>query len=123
MFAQRTPTLLQIYIKTTTLDMKDPATTTVRSPWWNLQPMTYVMGALAGWCAILGWIALHRQVTGSDPAGNGMATGFVQGFAEVGLYSTAILTGLYILVRWKPARYVCITLLLLLSLGMLLLVQ
>lgn len=37
-------------------------------------PLTYAMAALSVWCFMLGRIGLHRQVTSSDPAGNGMAT-------------------------------------------------
>jgi len=81
------------------------------------------MSALSGWCVILGWIGLHQQVTGSDPAGNGMATGFVQGFAEAGLTLTSILAGLYLLCRWRPIRYLCVALLALLSLAMVLLAR
>jgi hypothetical protein len=43
---------------------------------WKPVPLTYVMAALSVWCIILGRIGLHRQVTSSDPAGNGMATLF-----------------------------------------------
>jgi hypothetical protein len=90
---------------------------------WKPAPLTYVMAALAGWCAVLRWLGFHRQVTSSDPAGNGMATGFVHGFAEVGLQATAILTALFVLIRWRPARIACVTSLLVLSLGMIILVR
>ncbi len=91
--------------------------------WWKPRPLTYAVFALTAWCTGLGWIGLHRQVTGNDPAGNGMATGFVHGFAEVGLQATAILTATYLLIRWKPVRYVCVALLTILGLGMILLVR
>ncbi|RYE96627.1 MAG: hypothetical protein EOO77_40625 [Oxalobacteraceae bacterium] len=86
-------------------------------------PLTYAMAALSVCCFMLGRIGLHRQVTSSDPAGNGMATGFVQGFAEAGLEFTAILAGLYLLCRWRPIRYVCVAILALLSVVMVLLVR
>lgn len=85
--------------------------------------MSYVMAALAVWCAVLGWIGLHGHVTGNDAAGNGMATDFLHGFAEAGMEFTALLVGLYLLCRWRPIRYVCLTLLALLSLVMVLLVR
>jgi hypothetical protein len=93
--------------------------------WSQLKPtpLTYVVWVLAGWCATLGWIGLHTQVTSNDAAGNGMATGFVHGFAEAELQFTAVVLALYLLIRWKPARYVCIVLLLLLSCAMLILVR
>jgi hypothetical protein len=81
------------------------------------------MIALTCWCAVLGWIGLHRQVTGSDSAGNGMATGFIHGFAEAGLELAAFLVGLYLLCRRKPVRYICITMIALLGIGMILLVR
>ncbi len=81
------------------------------------------MIALSCWCVVLGWIGLHRQVTSSDLAGNGMATGFIHGYAEAGLQLTAFLAGLYLLSRWKPVRYICITMIALLSLAMILLVR
>lgn len=90
---------------------------------WRPAPLTCVMAVLALWCAVAGWIGVHRQVTSSDPAGNGMATAFVRGFAEAGLEATAILVGLYLLRRWKPVRYICVTLLAVLSLGMIIIVR
>jgi hypothetical protein len=103
--------------------MEQSASKSAKVPWWKPHPLTYAIVALAGWCATLGWIGLHRQVTGNDPGGNGMATGFVQGFAELGLQLTAVMTGLYLLIRWRPVRYVLAALLLLLSLGMIILVK
>jgi len=52
-----------------------------------------------------------------------MATGFIHGYAEAGLQLTAFLAGLYLLCRWKPVRYICITMIALLSLAMILLVR
>lgn len=97
--------------------------TSDRQPWWKPAPLSYVMAALAAWCTILGWIGLHGRVTGNDAAGNGMATGFLHGFAQAGLEFTAFLVGLYLLCRWRPLRHVCVTLLVLLSLVMVLLVR
>jgi hypothetical protein len=79
--------------------------------WWKLSAMTYVVAVLFAWCVVLSWIGLHRQVTSSDPAGNGMATGFLHGFAEAGVELAAILTGLYLLCRWRPIRFVCVAML------------
>jgi hypothetical protein len=95
------------------------------SRWRRLKPtpLTYVAWVLAGWCATLGWIGLHTHVTSNDAAGNGMATGFVHGFAEAGLQLTVVVLALYLLIRWKPARYACVALLLLLSCAMLILVR
>jgi hypothetical protein len=52
-----------------------------------------------------------------------MATGFVRGFAEAGLQCTVALMGLYLLIRWRPARYAFVALLLLLSCALLILVR
>lgn len=90
---------------------------------WRPALLTCVMGVLALWCAVAGWIGLHLHVTSSDPAGNGMATALVRGFAEAGLEATVILVGLYLLCRWKPVRYTCVTLLVFLSLGMIIIVR
>ncbi len=103
--------------------MDEPGSMATPEPRWKPRPLTYAVFALATWCAVLGWIGLHRQVTGNDAAGNGMATGFVHGFAEVGLQATAILTAIYLLIRWKPVRYVCVALLTIVGLGMILLVR
>jgi hypothetical protein len=81
-------------------------------------PLTYAMAALSVWCLILGRIGLHRQITSSDPAGNGMATAFFQGFAEFGLQLTVFLAGLYLLCRWLPIRYGCVAILALLGVAM-----
>lgn len=86
--------------------------------WWKPAPLTYVMAALSVWCVILGRIGLHRQITSSDPAGNGMATAFFQGLAEFGLELTAFLAALYLFCRWLPVRYVCVAALALLSVAM-----
>jgi hypothetical protein len=83
--------------------------------WWEPLPLTYVMWLLVAWCGIFGWLGLHVQITTSDPAGNGIGTGIVQGFAVLGLIAVGLLAGLYLLVRWTPFRYVCIALLLLVS--------
>lgn len=91
--------------------------------WWKPYPLTFAMVALALCCVVFGQIASHRQITSSDPAGNGMATGFVQGFAEVGLQATAILVVLYLLIRWKAARIAFVGLLLILGFGMAILVR
>lgn len=87
------------------------------------EPLTYIAWVLAGWCGGLGWIGLHTRVTSNDAAGNGMATGFVHGFAEAGLQCTVALMGLYLLIRWRPARYAFVALLLLLSCTLLILVR
>jgi hypothetical protein len=103
--------------------MVDQSGNSLPASWWRPRPLTFAMLALAGWCVILGWIAMHRQVTGSDPAGNGMATGFVQGFGEAGVQLTGLLAALYLLIRWRPARYALVAALLLLSLAMIILVR
>ncbi len=81
-------------------------------------PLTYAMAALSVCCFMLGRIGLHRQVTSSDPAGNGMATAFVQGFAKFGLELTVFLAVLYLLCRWLPVRFGCVAILALLSVAM-----
>jgi hypothetical protein len=103
--------------------MKAQVANPTPASWWKPRPLTFVMLGLTGWCVILGSIAMHRQVAGSDPAGNGMATGFVHGFGEAGIQLTGLLAGLYLLIRWRFARVAFVVALLLLSLTMIILVR
>jgi predicted MFS family arabinose efflux permease len=103
--------------------MIDQSGNSLPASWWKPRPLTFAMLALAGWCVIVGWIAMHRQITGSDPAGNGMATGFVHGFVEAGVQLTGLLAGLYLLIRWRPGWYAFVAALFLLSLAMIILVR
>ncbi len=81
------------------------------TPWWQPVPLTWFMWLLATWCGIAGWIGLHTRITDSDPAGNGIGTGMVQGLAMLLLAATGIVAAVYLLIRWRPLRYVCIGLL------------
>ncbi|WP_076068286.1 hypothetical protein [Sphingomonas montana] len=68
-------------------------------PWWKPQPLTYVMWLLVAWCGLLGWLGLHIQITGSDAAGNGMATGLTNMVAGLALIITSVIAAAYLLVR------------------------
>jgi len=73
------------------------------------------MWALTGWCAIAGAIGLNTRITDSDPAGNGIGTGMVQGLALLLLTAAGIVAALYLLIRWRPLRYLCVGLLAMLA--------
>lgn len=73
--------------------------------------MTYVMWAMLTWCCVVGIIGMNVTISGNDAAGNGMATGIARGVAGIALIAAGILSGLYLLIRWTPFRYLCLTLL------------
>jgi hypothetical protein len=81
------------------------------------------MWMLVSWSSALGWIGLHTRITTSDPAGNGIGSGVVQGFAALGLITTFGLAAIYLMIRWKPVRFICIALLSILSVVMIIFVR
>ncbi len=85
------------------------------APWWRPEPLTWGMWLLAAWCAIAGTIGLNTRITDSDPAGNGIGTGMVQGLALLLLAATGIVVALYLLIGWRPLRYGCVVLLAMLA--------
>ncbi|WP_230768848.1 hypothetical protein [Sphingomonas sp. Leaf4] len=91
--------------------MNEPVLPDDPGPWWRPNGLTWAMWALVAWCGIAGAIGLNTRITDSDPAGNGMATGMIQGLAMLLLAATGIVVGLYLLIRWRPLRYVCVGLL------------
>jgi hypothetical protein len=82
--------------------------------------MTYVMWGMLAWCCVVGAVGMNITISGNDAAGNGMATGMVRGMAGAALVVAGTLAGFYLLIRWTPFRYLCLTLLGLVSFLMML---
>jgi hypothetical protein len=91
--------------------------------WWSPAPLTYVVAGLFVCCLVSGVIGLNSHETGSDAAGNGMATALLRVYAAAGLISGVAVSGLYLIWRWRPARYACVAVLTVLDFAMVLLVH
>jgi hypothetical protein len=72
--------------------------------------MTYAMWAMLAWCCIVGTVGMNVTIGGNDAAGNGLATGIARMVAASGTIAAGVLAGLYLLIRWTPFRYLCLTL-------------
>ena len=87
------------------------------------RPFTWLVGAMLIWCGVLGWIGLHARITNSDPAGTGIGSGIVQGYAAIGLFAAFVLGAFYFTIRWDVVRYVSALLLLALSVSMIVFIR
>lgn len=87
------------------------------------RPLTWAVYVLLVWCAALGWIGLHARITTSDPAGNGIGSGIIQGYAAIGLFAAVLLGAFYFITRWDVVRYVSALLLLALSVSMIVFIR
>ena len=80
--------------------------------WWAPFPLTVFFLVIVLLDVAVLWMASHVVTTDNDPAGNGMANAFRDGFVETGFYLAGILALLFAIVRRKWAR-IALTVLLL----------